>query len=55
MGDLHIFDDIGGTPQALGQILCAADVVVEKAKRGATIPGLASWGSVAMRIHHLRR
>ena len=55
IGELHIVDEFDGNPLALEQILCTAIVVVERAKRRATNPGLASWESVSSKVHYFGR
>ena len=52
VGEIHIMDEFVGGPMELDQILCTAVVVVERVKRRATNPGLASWESVSSKIHY---
>ena len=52
VGEVHIMDEFAGGPVELDQILCTAVAVVERVKRRATNPGLASWESVSSKIHY---
>lgn len=52
VGEIHIMDEFAGGPVELDQILCTAVVVIERARRRATNPGLASWESVSSKIHY---
>jgi len=52
VGEIHITDEFASGPVDLDQILCTAIAVVERVKRRATNPGLASWESVSSKIHY---
>ena len=52
VGEIHLMDEFAGGPMELDQVLCTAVVVVERARRSATNPGLASWESVSSKIHY---
>lgn len=52
VGEIHIMDEFAGGSMELDQVLCTAVVVVERVKRRATNPGLASWKSVSSKIHY---
>lgn len=52
LGEIHIMDEFAGGPMELDQVLCTAVVVVERARRRATNPGLASWESVSSKVHY---
>ena len=52
VGEIHIMDEFAGGQVELDQILCTAVAVVEKIKRRATNPGLASWESLSGKVHY---